>query len=618
MTRNLSPVHAVLAAAISLTAVSCSAPGVKLLTQPLTETPIIGTLLNPKQLTPSTKAHLQEESLMGVYRKDRAEAIEVLYQRLEEDPDGNRRMALIELCSDTGDLIAATDPAKAVGYHLFAASLAVEADVFDVAASSPGEELVVAYNHSCGQVAGLLFDAGHDWGDVVEFAGPGRTFRLTSRTEGRGQLDPSFFDRFEPAAFIQFENVDLERITLEGIGAAMVGHRESTPERREKNPFLATVGMAMPVNVTLEFSGDGNVAELNFRDLLIQDEAVVGGRTLPLEGDLSAPFAVLHEFVDVRKIGMQGLKDPEKYIDDMGLYSLEPYREDQIPVIFIHGLMSSPYTWVKALNQCRADPALRGRYQLYAIRYPTGFPIAYNATAVRRRLAEFREFHDPNGTNPNMRKMVVIGHSMGGMLTNMQIRSSGDSFIRLLFDQPIDEIEGMSETQKDSIKELLIYEANPDIARAVFVASPHRGSGIASSPLGDFGAKLIKFPMDILTAEPLTEIKGLSEGGREIIKNRPNSISTLRPDAPGPKAVLTQPIRPGVTIHSIIGRANPDDPIEESTDKVVPYTSAHLDEAVSEKVVHATHTSITGDPAAIEEVRRILYLHAGIPYQPAD
>ena len=618
MTRTFSPVHAVLAAAISLTAVSCSAPGVKLLTQPLTETPIVGTLLNPKQLTPSTKAHLQEENLMGVYRKDRAEAIEFLYQRLEEDPDGDRRMALIELCSDTGDLLSESDPSKAVGYHLFAASLAVEADVFDVAARSSDEELVVAYNHSCGQVASLLFDADHDWEGTSEIAGPGRTFQLTSRTEGRGLLDPSFFDRFKPAAFIGFEKVDLERITLDGIGAAMVGHREATPERREKNPFIPPVGMAMPVNVTLEFSGSGEEVQLTFRDLLVEDETRVGGRTLPLEGDLTAPFAVLHEFEDTRKIGMQGLKDPEKYIDDMGLYGLQPFREDQIPVIFVHGLMSSPYTWVKALNQCRADPHLRKRYQLYAIRYPTGFPIAYNATAVRRRLDEFRETFDPNGTNPNMRNMVVIGHSMGGMLTNMQVRSSGDTFTKLLFDQPIDEIEGMSQAQKDSIKELLIYEPNPDIARAIFIAAPHRGSAIASSPLGDFGARLIKFPLDILTAEPIAEIKGLNESGKEILKNRPTSISTLRPDAPGPRAVLSQPIYPGVKIHSIIGRANPDDSIEESTDKVVPYTSAHLDEAISEKVVHATHTSITGDAAAIEEVRRLLYLHAGIPYQAAE
>lgn len=618
MTRSLSPVLALLIGAVSFSAVSCSAPGIKLLTQPLTETPIIGTLLNPKQLTPSTKAHLQEEKLLGVYRRNRVEAIEVLYQRLEEDPDGDRRMALIELCTGTGDLLASTDSSKAVGYHLFAASLAAEAGVFEVAARSHEEKLVAAYNHSCGQAASLLFELGNDWEGISEIAGPGRTFRLSCQIDGRGRLDPSFFDQFKPAAFIAFKKVELDRITLDGIGAAMVGHREATPERREKNKFIPPVGMAMPVNVTLEFPGKGGEVRMTFHDLLVQDRATVGGRMLPLEGDLTAPFAVLHEFEDTRKIGLNGLKNPEKHIDDMGLYALEPFREDQIPVIFVHGLMSSPYTWVKALNQCRADPKLRSRYQLYAIRYPTGFPIAYNATSVRRRLAEFRETFDPNGTNPNLRKMVVIGHSMGGMLTNMQIRSSGDSFARLLFDQPIDEIPGMSEKQRKSIKEILFYEANPDIARAVFIASPHRGSEIASSPLGDFGAKLIKFPLEVLTVEPITNIEGLTETGREIVKNRPTSISTLRPDAPGPKAVLTQPIHPGVKIHSIIGRANPEDSIAESTDKVVPYTSAHLDEAISEKVVHATHTSITGNPVAIEEVRRILYLHAGISYRPAE
>ena len=213
-----------------------------------------------------------------------------------------------------------------------------------------------------------------------------------------------------------------------------------------------------------------------------------------------------------------------------------------------------------------------------------------------------------------MRKMVLIGHSMGGMLSNMQVRSSGESFTNLLFDRPLDEIEGMSDAQRTSLEELLIYEANPDVSRAIYVASPHRGSRLATGALGRFGTKLIKFPMKLLTVEPLPEIEGITESGRELLKNRPDSISALHPDSPLPKAILKQPVRKGVTIHSVIGRHKPKQPLLESSDGVVPYTSAHLDVASSEKVVHATHTTITGNQAAIEEVRRILYLHAGESY----
>ena len=83
-------------------------------------------------------------------------------------------------------------------------------------------------------------------------------------------------------------------------------------------------------------------------------------------------------------------------------------------------------------------------------------------------------------------------------------------------------------------------------------------------------------------------------------------------------AVLEQKVRQGVTIHSIIGRHNPKDAVEDSTDTVVPYWSSHLDDAVSQKVVHAKHTTITGNQNSNEEIRRILYLHAGMSYSVSN
>jgi len=607
---------AVIGAAFILT--SCSVPGVKLVTRPITDSVIVGTLLNPKKVTPETKAHLAEEGLTSVYRKDPAEAVRILSERLATDSSHGQRRALIELCSDTGEKLSEEDAYLAAGYHLKAADLAFEEALDYSPSETELDELVAAYNHSSGQVLRLLFDAGHDWNETAIIEGPGKTYRLKTRTRGDGIVVPEFFDRIKPAKYLKFKKIDMERVTRDGVGAAMVGHRDGTPERRETNPFLPPVGLGLPVNAILDFSRGGSDVELTLHDLTLRSEARLAGRTVPLAADLTAPLIVLYNFNKERNIGLNGLRNPDKYIDNMGLYQLEPYRPDQIPVILVHGLMSSPGTWVSAMNQLCADPALRKRYQLYAIRYPTGFPIAYNAKAVRQRLREFQERFDPGRTNPNMRKMVIVGHSMGGMLSNMQIRSSGDSYTSALFDRPIDDLGELDDVQKEALKDLLIYEPNPDITRAVFVAAPHRGSGIASSPIGNLGTKLIKFPMEVLTVEPLPEIEGLTETGRNIIKNRPTSIATLKPDAPGPKAVLAQPIRKGVTIHSIIGRANPNTPLLESSDQVVPYTSAHLDVAVSEKVVHATHTTITGNPEAVEELRRILYLHAGLPYKAGN
>jgi hypothetical protein len=47
---------------------------------------------------------------------------------------------------------------------------------------------------------------------------------------------------------------------------------------------------------------------------------------------------------------------PGKYSERTGLYLLEPYDPDQIPVVFIHGLMSVPHMWVPTIKAIQSDP----------------------------------------------------------------------------------------------------------------------------------------------------------------------------------------------------------------------------------------------------------------------
>lgn len=60
-----------------------------------------------------------------------------------------------------------------------------------------------------------------------------------------------------------------------------------------------------------------------------------------------------------------------------------------------------------------------------------------------------------------------------------------------------------------------------------------------------------------------------------------------------------------MTYYSIIGRENPEGPLEESSDGIVPYWSSHLDGAASEKVIVSGH-SVQETPEAIIELRKIL------------
>jgi hypothetical protein len=295
-----------------------------------------------------------------------------------------------------------------------------------------------------------------------------------------------------------------------------------------------------------------------------------------------------------------------------GLYQLEPFRKDEIPIIFVHGLQSTPSVWIEALNKLRADPLIRDRYQLLVFSYPTGFPIGVNAATLRKHLHEFRKRYDPRGTNPAMQKMILVGHSMGGILSNYQIRDSGQILHDKLFDRPLDETS-LTEAQKAIFRPVVNFEANAAIGRLIFIASPHRGSNLATGTIGALGTRLVRLPLKtlLLTQRP-TEIEGMTEAGRGLMKSKLTSVSALRPGSLGLQTAWELANSHNVPMHSIIAREKASGSLQESSDGVVAYMSSHVESAASEKVVVGEdHSSVTTSDEAIKELRRILYLHIG-------
>ena len=53
----------------------------------------------------------------------------------------------------------------------------------------------------------------------------------------------------------------------------------------------------------------------------------------------------------------------------------------------VHGLWSSPETWTEMINELRAVPDIRNRYQFWTYLYPTGQPFWVSATQLRADLA---------------------------------------------------------------------------------------------------------------------------------------------------------------------------------------------------------------------------------------
>ena len=57
--------------------------------------------------------------------------------------------------------------------------------------------------------------------------------------------------------------------------------------------------------------------------------------------------------------------------------------------------------------------------------YNTGNPIAYSAMLLRDALSQLVKALDPDGKETGLKRMVVMGHSQGGLLTKMTVIDSG-------------------------------------------------------------------------------------------------------------------------------------------------------------------------------------------------
>ena len=203
--------------------------------------------------------------------------------------------------------------------------------------------------------------------------------------------------------------------------------------------------------------------------------------------------------------------------------------------------------------------------------------------------------------------MVLVGHSMGGLISKMMVLESGDALWKLVSTRPIDGLQASDETRA-LLKRVFFFEPYPSIRRVVFIATPHRGSELGDQFIGRLADRLIRLPNPLrATYRALLTQNGPDAFTPAIRAGLPSSIDELRRDNPLLLTLGRLPIRPEVTFHSVIGQKEPG-PLEAITDGVVPYASAHLDGAASERIVHGDH-GCQDSPETIEELRRILTLH---------
>jgi pimeloyl-ACP methyl ester carboxylesterase len=386
-------------------------------------------------------------------------------------------------------------------------------------------------------------------------------------------------------------------------GPAAEAARKRIPPRT-KVPLTAFMRIATPRRGIVDGKLQGKL------ELYAADQAstvAVGGRDAPLELEPTAALAYQLEGAPIWDFEFAGFRfaDQSKIFGD-GLAMMHPYRPGRIPVVLVHGTASSPARWAELFNEISHDPVVSGRYQFWLFQYNTGQPILYSAMLLRRALRSVLSEIDPSGKDEALRRMVMIGHSQGGLLTKLMAINSGTRFWNNVTDKPFDQFE-MPPESRQLVRETMFFEPVPTLRRVVFIATPHRGSYQATDWILDLVRRFITLPATLVS-----QFQGLSQGqafAQLGIRQLPTSLDNMSPGHPFVRALNDLPIDPGITAHSIIAVLG-DGPVTGKTDGVVAYESAHIEGVASELVVRSGH-STQGHPDTVEEVRRILRLHVG-------
>jgi len=484
-------------------------------------------------------------------------------------------------------------PLVALGHTLTAAQLSAA-----TLRSHPNDaQARASYNFAVARSVEYFQRAG---GQPVDVPAPGGTFHLTSTVRSKNVKEASGFELI-PADTLQCGGTYFQQhVTVDGLGAPLVAKQHEQNGHFRKD--FSQQRLYGPAAAVIRFNGRS--ANIEYAAPLETEQVTMDGHTYPLSADYSAPLALGLAEDNPDKIALKRLLNPERYSETARLTRVQFYDPNRIPVIFVHGLASSPATWAPMINGLRADPEIRKRYQFWVYSYPSGYPYPYSAMLFRQEL------DDVNRLYPHHKPVVLIGHSMGGMISRLMITDAGDKIWRALFGKPPAETK-FAGASRQLMEGSLVFEHRPEIERVVFIAAPHRGSDLAMNPVARFFAKLIHPPQFALQLRNALLSYLTVDRSAMKLDRIPNSVDTLSPNNRFVREVNKLPITPGIPYHTIVGdRGRHDTP--NSSDGIVPYWSSHLDGAKSELVV-PSHHSAQQTPQAIAEVRRILLLNAKVP-----
>jgi pimeloyl-ACP methyl ester carboxylesterase len=368
--------------------------------------------------------------------------------------------------------------------------------------------------------------------------------------------------------------------------------------------FLAATTVLMFPGETLEDVLEAETATLEVFDPMRTETVRIGADEVSLAADFTAPYASWLAQEKLDREARFALLRRRARLDEPRIYLMQPYDRERRTLVLLHGLGASPESWANVVNDLLGDPELRSRYQIWQVFYPTNLPLPENRKRIREALLAAVGHFDPSGTAPASRGITLIGHSMGGVLARLLLVESDDLLWNELFQKQLDTAQ---RTRLAVLEPYLTLEPLRQVDTAVFIAAPHRGSPLASGWRGWLASHVVRLPIRMV--ETIRSLIGAIaiEAPREAaaLRKRGTSIDNLSDRDKYLQITAALPIASGVRYHSIVGVHDASLPLAESSDGVVPYSSAHLDGAASELVVASRH-GVHDTSTAIGELKRIL------------
>ncbi|MCJ8146570.1 alpha/beta hydrolase [Acinetobacter sp. A3.8] len=379
----------------------------------------------------------------------------------------------------------------------------------------------------------------------------------------------------------------------------------------------------IPATIVVAPKDRGSVkAILNSKDLIVNTvdpnkykDIKVNDQIYPLAANFSAPYGLWLANNNLGVAGYLSLIDREQDLIMPHLFMLEPYNPKKKVIVMIHGLASSPETWIALTNDIMGDNVLREHYQVWQVFYSTNMPIMesrYQIYALLKQAFDGVNQHHPTHTATNA---VLLGHSMGGVIGRLLV-SDADYSTKVM-----EHLKQNDFRNYNKIKNLAAAQPRfrmnaltPPIDRAIFLASPFRGTDFADRWFTLAARKIIRLPQNFLKATLTAAKAGLGDEeaqqmleriSKDFLQNGPSDLSKKSAFS---KITGETKINSGVKYHLIMGNYTDSTDKDVITDGIVPYHSAHIDGAVSEKIIKGGH-SIHLKPEAVLEVRRILRLH---------